>query len=285
MTVKMEAVGASRSRAVAAGGRPRRGPHRWRLWERIALSFGGVVALALIFELLSRYAFRNPDYVPPFTQVLGRFFELFAEPLFYAQLWQTMSGFLLGVAIATVLGIALGVLFGLSEITYRSSNTVIELLRPIPAVALIPVAILLFGTNLLMNTVIVVFASIWPIMFNALYGVRNVDPLAKDMARSFGRSRFDIVRSVVLPAALPMMWAGVRVSSTISLIVVITLELYLGGTAGVGGMISQARAGGNDVLSAYAAIIVAGLLGLLVNVVLAAIERRFFAWSTTTKEG
>lgn len=261
------------------------GPHSWRMWERVALSLGGVVALGLILELVGRYVFDDPGYVPPLSQVLARFAHLFVEPQFYAQLSDTMSGFLAGIAIAIVLGISLGVLFGLSEISFRSSRTVIEMLRPIPAVALIPLAIVLFGTNIGMKTIIVVFASVWPIMFNALYGVRNVDPLMKDMAHTFGRSRFDVIRSVVIPAALPMMWAGVRVSSTISLIVVITLELYLGGSIGVGGMISQARAGGDDIVSAYAAIIVAGLLGLLVNIALGAVERRFFAWSTTTKEG
>lgn len=261
------------------------GPHAWRMWERIALSFGGVVALGLILELVGRYVFNDPGYVPPLSQVLGRFAHLVVEPQFYAQLGDTMTGFLAGIAIATALGISLGVLFGLSEISFRSSRTVIEMLRPIPAVALIPLAIVLFGTNIGMKTIIVVFASVWPIMFNSLYGVRGVDPLMRDMARTFGRSRFDVIRRIVIPAALPMMWAGVRVSSTISLIVVITLELYLGGSVGVGGMIAQARAGGDDVVLAYAAIIVAGLLGLLVNVGLSAVERKFFAWSTTTREG
>ncbi|WP_382306949.1 ABC transporter permease [Herbiconiux sp. UC225_62] len=277
-------VEAERMRPAATRRRKRR-QLSWRSGERVVLALGGVVAFGLLLEIIARYVFANPDYVPPLSQTLGRFLQLFTEPRFYEQVWDTLSGFLVGIVIATVLGIALGTLFGLWEISYRSTRTVIEMLRPIPAVALIPLAIVLFGTNLGMKTIIVVLASIWPIMFNALYGVRNVDPLMKEMARSFGRSRIDVVRSVVIPAALPMMWAGVRVSSTISLIVVITLELYLGGSAGIGGMIAEARAGGNDVLSAYAAIVVAGLLGLLVNILLGVIERRFFSWSTTTKEG
>ncbi|WP_344344736.1 ABC transporter permease [Agrococcus versicolor] len=243
------------------------------------------MAFAVLLEVVARVGFANPDYVPYLSQTLARFGALLLEPEFYGQVLDTMSGFVVGIVIATLLGVALGVLFGLWEITYRSARTVIEMVRPIPAVALIPLAIVLFGTNLGMKTIIVVLASIWPIMFNALYGVRNVDPLMRDMARSFGRSRLDVVRSVVIPAALPMMWAGVRISSTISLIVVITLELYLGGSVGVGGMIAEARAGGNDVLSAYAAIVVAGVLGLVVNVALGAVERRWLAWSTTTKEG
>lgn len=265
--------------------RRRRGPHRWRSWERISLGIGGILVFCAIVQLVSTIGYTDHDTLPVFSDVLVRFVQLFAEPAFYAALWDTLSAFLLGIAIATVLGVALGIAFGLSEVTYRSSRTTVEMLRPIPATALIPVMIIIFGTGLGMKTILVVFASIWAILFNSLYGVRNVDPLTKDMAKTFGLGRFAVVWRVVLPSSLPMIWAGVRISATVSLIVVITLELLLGGSVGVGGMIAQARAGENDVLAAYSAIIVAGILGLLVNIALTAVERRFFAWSTTTREG
>lgn len=292
MTLKTESVRGGAPVTQVTGAPPRnakrkrrRGPHRWVMWQRIALSIGGVIALCLFFQVATRYWIDNPRYLPPFFDILTRFFQFFAEPVFYAQVWATISGFLIGLAIAAVLGTGLGILFGLWEVSYRSSRTVIELLRPIPPVALIPVFILLFKTGPVMKTIIVLYACVWPIMFNALYGVRNVDPLLKDMARSFGRSRSDVIRSVVIPAALPMIWTGVRVASTIALIVVITVELLIGGSVGVGGIINNARATGDDVYARFAAIIVAGLLGLLVNIGLGAIERRFFAWSTTTREG
>lgn len=280
--------------ATAVAGAPsrakrRRGPHRWTLWQRVSLGVAGVIVLGIVMELVSRFGFANPDYVPPLTSIIGRISEFLFDPdsvtgNFYAQVASTMVGFLTGLGIAVVLGIGLGVLFGLWEVSYRSSRTVIELLRPIPPVALIPVAILLLGSGFNMKTSIVVFACIWPIMFNALYGVRNVDPMLKDMARSFGRNRGDIVRSIVFPSALPLMWTGVRVASTIALIVIITTELIVGGSVGIGGIFATARAQGNDVLTFYAAIIVSGVLGLLVNLALAAVERRFFAWSKTIKE-
>jgi NitT/TauT family transport system permease protein len=265
--------------------RRRRGPHRWRRGERVALGAAGALVLGAGLQFVSSYVYAGNDYVPPFTEIVARFFELFAEPRLYVQVGETMASFLLGIVVSTVFGVAVGTLFGLSEITYLSSRTVIELIRPIPAVAVIPLAIVMLGTNLGMKTFLVVFTCFFPILFNSLSGVRSVDPLMKDMARTFGRSRIDIVRSVVIPAALPMMWAGVRIASTVSLIVVITLELVLGGTVGVGGMISEARAGGNDVHTAYAAILISGVLGLLVNIALTAVERRYFAWSTTTREG
>jgi len=289
MTLAKERRASGASSASAGDAPPRertrrRGPHRWRAWERISLGLLGILIFCAITQIVT-VNYINHDTLPVFTDVLVRFVQLFGQPEFYQALWETLFAFLLGIVIATVVGVVLGIAFGLSEITYRSSRTTVEMLRPIPATALIPVMIIIFGVGLPMKTILVVFASVWSIMFNTLYGVRNVEPLAKDMARVFGRSRFDIIRSVVLPASLPMIWAGVRISSTVSLIVVITLELLLGGSVGVGGMISNARSGENDVLAAYSAIIVAGLLGLLVNIALGAVERRFFAWSTTTKEG
>lgn len=264
--------------------RRRRPAHRWRVWERIALGLLGIVIFGAITQCVT-ISFPDHDTLPVFTDVLLRFAQLFADPVFYRVLWETVSAFLLGIIIAVVIGVTIGIAFGLSDFAYRSSRTTLELIRPIPATSLIPVMILIFGTGLAPKIILVVLASVWSIIFNTLYGVRGVEPLAKDMARVFGRSRFDIIRSVVLPAALPMIWAGVKIASTVSLVVVITLELLLGGSVGIGGLISSAHAEQNDAPSAYAAIIVAGLLGLLVNIVLTAVERRYFAWSTTTREG
>src|SRR5690554_515662 len=107
-----------------AGSR-RRSPHRWRMWERVGLGFVGVVVLAIVLEIASRSGLADPGYLPPLTEILGRFGRFFTEPNFYAQVGATLAGYLVGLGIAIVLGIALGVLFGLWEVTYRSSRTVI----------------------------------------------------------------------------------------------------------------------------------------------------------------
>jgi len=170
----------------------------------------------------------------------------------------------------------------MSRPIYRGARAVIELLRPIPPVALIPLVLLMLGSGMEMKIVIVVFAAIWPIMFNTLYGVHDVDPYAKDMARSFGIGRFGIIRRIVIPSAAPFIMTGVRISSSIALIVVITVELIAGGAQGLGAYISRLRGSYSDAadtyLSVLAATIMAGLLGLLINLIIGWLERRFFGW-------
>ena len=90
------------------------------------------------------------------------------------------------MGLSALIAIPLGVLFGLSERAYRASRAVVELIRPIPPVALIPLVVLVFGNGLEMKLVIVVFAAVWPILFNTMYGVHDVDKQGKEMARSLG---------------------------------------------------------------------------------------------------
>jgi len=122
-------------------------------------------------------------------------------------------------------------------------------------------------------------------MFNTIYGVRGTDPKAVEMARSFGQGRAAIIRRIVLPSAAPFIATGIRVSSSIVLIVIITVELIAGGATGLGAFISQMRVQGDRVQEVYAGILVAGLLGLVINMILGFLERRFFAWDTTTRGG
>jgi NitT/TauT family transport system permease protein len=136
-----------------------------------------------------------------------------------------------------------------------------------------------------MKLVIVVFAAVWPIMFNTLYGVHDVDPLAKEMARSFGTSRLSVVRRIVIPSAAPLIMTGVRIASSIALIVVVTVELIAGGAQGIGAFISRQRAYGDadSYLAVYAATLTAGILGLVINLAIGRIEKRYFGWDSTTR--
>src|SRR3546814_6830679 len=114
-----------------------------------------------------------------------------------------------------------------------------------------------------MKLVIVVFAAVWPIIFNTLYGVHDVDPYAKDMARTFGIGGWGIVRRIVVPSAAPFVMTGIRIASSIALIVVITVELIAGGAEGIGAFISRERAYGDagSYLAVLAATVPAGVLG------------------------
>ena len=135
----------------------------------------------------------------------------------------------------------------------------IEFLRPIPSVALIPLAVLIYGQGLESKVFLVAFASFWPLLIQTIYGVQDVDPVATDTARSFGLGRLERMWRITVPSAVPYIATGIRISSAVALILAVTAELVIG-AAGLGREINVARSGGNlDAM--YALIVATGLLG------------------------
>lgn len=243
----------------------------------------GVGLLLGVLELVSRAGLVNEKFLPPFSVVAEATVGLFSDPAFLNDLLSTILTWFIGLTLSALIAIPIGIALGLSEIGYRSSRTVIELVRTMPAVALIPLVILVVGQGLEMKLIIAVYAAMWPILFNTIYGVHGTDPKAREMARSFGLGRAAIIRRIVIPSAAPFIATGIRVSSSIVLIVIITVELIAGGATGLGSFIARMRVLGDQITLVYAGILVAGLLGLTINLVLGALERRAFGWNATTR--
>jgi ABC-type nitrate/sulfonate/bicarbonate transport system permease component len=241
-----------------------------------ALAAASVVGVLVLFEVLSRTEVLSPRSFPPVTDMLS---TLWGE-LGTADLWKavgnTLEGWALGLAISAGLAIPLGIVIGSSGLLYRSLRVIIEFLRPIPSVALIPAAILIAGTGLQSKVFLATFAAFWVLLVQTLYGVQDVDPVATDTARSFGFSRMQRLFRVTLPSAVPYIATGLRLASTVSLILCVTAELVIG-SAGLGRAINIARSGGNTELM-YALIIVTGLLGLLLNELFTRGEKRVLHW-------
>ncbi|MCC2033175.1 ABC transporter permease [Microbacterium allomyrinae] len=246
----------------------------------ILRGLAGVAALIATLEVLSRLNLVNPAFLPPFSEVAARLFGALAEPQLWLHVASTLAAWLIGMLVSAVVAVPLGIVLGLSEVGYQVSRSIVEFARTMPAIALIPLVLLVIGPGLEMKVVVAVYAAVWPILFNTIYGVHDVDPSTRDMARIFGQTRFQIIRRIVLPSAAPLIATGIRISSAIVLIVVITVELVAGGADGVGAFIASNRAQGNQVALVYAGILLTGILGLVINLALGALERRLFGWST-----
>ncbi|MGP6169669.1 ABC transporter permease [Microbacterium sp. A204] len=246
---------------------------------RLRRGITGVVILALILEIVPRLGIVDQAFLPPLSTVLVKLVQEFASPAFLLATLNTLLTWFLGLGIATLIAVPLGTLLGLSEFTYRVSRAVIDLIRPIPPIALIPLLILVLGQTLEMKLVLVVFAVVWPILFNTISGVRDVEPQLVQMARSFGYSRPKTIWKVVVPSAAPFMATGVRIASSIALIVVVTVEMIAGGSDGLGAYIAESRAIGTDVPKIFAGTLMTGILGLAINSVIGAVETRVFGWS------
>jgi ABC-type nitrate/sulfonate/bicarbonate transport system permease component len=236
----------------------------------------GVAAVLGLFELLTRTDVISSRHFAPPSEMFAALADEATTGAFWTAVGNTMQGWALGLALAAAIAIPCGIFIGSSSLLYRSVRAVIEFLRPIPSVALIPLAILIWGSGLESKVFLAAFASTWPLLMQTLYGVQDVDPVATDTARSFGFSRAQRMFHVTLPSAVPYIATGVRISGSVALILAVTAELVIG-APGLGQEINIARQSENvDVM--YALIGVTGLLGWAVNVVFTQLEKRVLFW-------
>jgi ABC-type nitrate/sulfonate/bicarbonate transport system permease component len=157
----------------------------------------------------------------------------------------------------------------------------IEFLRPIPSVALIPLVAVLYGSERTSTVILVVYASFWQVLLQALHGVTDVDPIARETANSYRISRLRQARYLVWPTTLPYAMTGVRLAASVALILTVTGELVIG-TPGLGNEIGNAQ--GIAVADMYALVLVTGVIGVVANVVTRTTERRVLAWHPSARK-
>ena len=240
-----------------------------------------LVVLALL-ELIARAGVISPSDVPPPSEVFAELWRQLGSREFWSAVGDTLSGWGVGLAISVAAGVLIGVALGLSETAYSALRIPIEFLRPIPSVALVPLAVLVYGTGLQSTLFLVVYAALWPVLLNSIYGVRDVEPLTLDMGRVYGLGRFARLRRIVLPSAVPYIATGVRVASSIALILAVTAELVIG-SPGLGRAITVAE-GSGAVEEMYALVFATGVLGLVLNALLTGVERRVLRWHPSQRE-
>ena len=210
----------------------------------IAPTVAVLCALAL-WELVVGIGLLNEDHVPSMTATVAELAELLGDGEFWSAVGSTLQGWALGLGIAAALAIPLGILIGSSPLAYRSVRFVVEFLRPIPSVALVPLAVLIYGVGLESKVFLAAFASFWPLFVQTLYGVQDVDPVATDTARSFGLGRFERLWRIKLPSAVPYIATGLRISSAVALILAVTAEIVIG-SPGLGRSINVGAPGRRD---------------------------------------
>ncbi|WFE27392.1 ABC transporter permease [Solwaraspora sp. WMMD791] len=260
-------------RGTSASG-PR--PTRRRRPSNLLLGLAGLTGLLAVVQILPATPLVSARYLPPATEILAALVDLLGEGRFWVALGDTLTAWAIGLAIAVGAGIALGVLIGTVPLLRALTASTVEFLRPIPSVALIPLAVLLYGTGIESTLLLVVYAAFWQVLVQVLYGVQDVDPVADETARSYGLGTWARVRHVVWPTALPYVMTGVRLAAAVALVLAITAELVIG-APGLGNRIAVAQTSGAVPLM-YALVVVTGLLGVAINLVARAVERRALSW-------
>jgi NitT/TauT family transport system permease protein len=231
-----------------------------------------VVLVTLLVEAGVRAFDYEHSIATPSSTLRALVDELWSGSL-SGEIGDTLSAYFQGLAIAIIVGVAAGVLIGSSRTLLDATSVVIEFLRPIPGVALI----LFFGLGLPARRFVIAYAAAWPILFNTLYGVRGGERMLHDVARTSGVGRTGRLFRVTLPAALPSIATGIRVSAAIALLVCVTAE-FLIGTGGVGTYMERQQIA-NRLPEMYAAVILVGLIGYLMNVGLRVLQRRTLFWA------
>lgn len=252
---------------------------------RFLRGLAGLGALLVAWQLASAFGVFPPDYIPPPTVVGARLAQLLAaDKDFQLDTIATVLACLIALGIATGIAVPLGLLLGSVRGVRVATRSLVDFLRPIPSVALIPLVMLLMGGGPATKITLGVYAAVWPILFNTIYALDEIDPLYTDTARSFGFGRLRTMFTVALPHAAPFISTGIRMSASISLIVVVTSELLIGGEGGLGGVILKASSGGGEMDLVLAGTLVIGLIGYLLNSGLERLQLRLFRWSTTHQE-
>jgi NitT/TauT family transport system permease protein len=248
---------------------------------RGAVGIGVAVAVG---ELVIRTGLVGASAIPAPSSVLWSAAKLLVDSEWLSAVGRTLEAWAGGMLIAVLMAVPAGFLLGSVPWIGTASRVVVELLRPIPSVALIPLAILAFPSVLQMKISLIVYAAAWPILINTLYALRDVDPLQKETLHSFGFGRLASLWFISLPSTAPFILTGIRISASVALIVVISTELLSGGDNSIGVYLAQTQSGGGDTSLMLAGALWAGLLGLAINSGLLWLERRTLPWHAVRVE-
>ena len=272
----INAVLTERQDATATPPRRRRRRAPRSRGARIGYRIIATAIALLLWQLAVASGIASASAVASPTSIVRVAGPLLSSVQFGTALKDTIMSWAEGLFVSLLIAIPAGILLGTSDLAYRMSRFTIDFLRTIPPVALIPLALLLYGATPKMAFVLIVFGSVWPLLLQSMYGVHQVDPAARDVARSYRLSRMDRARFIVLPSAAPFVATGIRLAATISLLLAVGSEI-IGGAPGIGNAITLQNQAGN-VPAMWVYIVVSAVLGVVANLALIGLERRVLKW-------
>ena len=233
-----------------------------------------LLAVLAVWELWARAA--DSFLVPSASVVAKRAWDVWPTSDFLSEVGQSMKRYTVGFAIAGVIGISVGLLVGTSRAARRTLDPFLECLRAVPAIAIVPAAILILGLGDASRIAVIAFGLCFPILVNTAEGVRGIPLEVRDTASMLHVGGLERVVRIYLPAALPSIMAGLRIAVSLGLVLVIVSE-FVGEANGLGNylLIQQSSF---DYPALYAGILFLGLLGYVLNRLFLLAERRILAW-------
>ncbi|MCG5465607.1 ABC transporter permease [Micromonospora sp. MED01] len=242
-----------------------------------------IVALAAIWEGAPRLGLVDRVFLPPLSEVLVAWWGLLRSGQLAEHVGASLTRSLAGLGLAVLTAIPLGLLIGWYRPLAELLSPLLEVFRNTAALALLPVFVLILGLGETSKIALVLYACSWPILLNTIAGVKGVDPLLIRSARSMGLNHLRLFQKVILPAAVPTIFTGVRLAGAYSILVLVAAEM-VGAKAGLGYLINYAQYN-FAIADMYSGIITISAIGLVVNQLLIALERRFSTWRVDVSAG
>ena len=235
-----------------------------------------VVPLALLALWGVWSASSDTFYYPPLTEILETFMDTWVFERVASDVVPSLLRLGAGYAIAVVVAIAVGIPLGLNPTARRAASPIVEFLRAIPPPALLPLAIVVVGVGNLMKVLIIAFVCLWPVLLNTIDGIRGIEPTLNDTARVFGVRGLTRLRLITLPAAAPQIFAGMRTSLSLAVILMVISEM-VASTNGIGFFVLQSQRS-FAIPEMWSGIVLLGILGYVLNVIFVLVENRVLAW-------
>jgi ABC-type nitrate/sulfonate/bicarbonate transport system permease component len=247
-------------------------PLRWGRTLLFALALP--IVLVVLWWVLS--ARSTSYYSPPLQKILTTFGDVWFSDRVQTDILPSITRLLIGYLAAVVLGVALGVLLGSNRTLRRLTEPVLEFFRAIPPPVLIPILFLFAGIGNGAKIIVIISGAIWPVLLNAVEGVRAVDEVLSDTSRSYRITGWARLRYLVLPAAGPQIVAGMRQALSISIILMVISEMFAS-SSGLGFAIIQFQRS-FAIPEMWSGILLLGLLGFVLSLLFQLFERRSLRW-------
>lgn len=248
----------------------------------VLLGLAGAIGALLLWQLASGLQVFGTAF-PSAVDTLSRLGTLLAAPETWQATGETLLTAVTGLLIAIGIGIVGGILIGTTPVLEHATRVPLEFLKPIPAIVVLPIAVLVFGPKPQMGIFLVAFGCTIQILIQTANGVINTDPIALDTARSYQMGRLERLARIVLPSATPAIVSAIRIGAPTSLVIAIVSELF-GGAPGLGQTLYLMMKV-VDREGVFAVVLLLGLLGLIVLWSSSAAERRVIHWHTSIREG
>ena len=239
-------------------------------------NWAGIVVLVLVWEFICRMGWVVPLYLPSPSAILTTAGQMMFEGEILGNIHASLYRIGLGFAVGSIIGIMIGLLLGFSKLAEAVGNPILYSIYPIPKIALLPLIILWLGIGELSKVSIIALGVFFPVVINTYSGVKHVDPNLIKVAVSFNSTRFSIIRKVILPGALPVIFAGLKLAAGTSLLLLVAAEM-IAAKEGIGAMILHY---GDLMLTTklMVGVLTLSLLGVIFTQLLNVIEKSIITW-------